>query len=439
MVHKYSALKLIERRERALRLGYIVAAPLGMRHVLVSDEIAPRLKAISASLSAHSHHNRLNGHGSHFARSAALLAAADKLISKPECDQALRTHRDANRAKHLWLPKAPHNNQTDPLLIHDPWSASSRPPPARGAPLASTSARASSLSSAPPSWRSAASDPWRNYKPIFEAQCIDVATIEAKCIDCETMTNNEAQCIDAATMTTTDRGTMTINEAQCIDAVTTTTNVDEELREPLYIDAATMTEIECIDRCTNTINEAQCIDAATMTSLDFEEKKKMSEVEAYFIGGDDEEVLDWIAEVPVQKQVQVPIITNQRKETVEEPVEKQQKAVGDKVEVSVQKQVQVPVPQVEIVEVEFVDPQVEIVDVNVEEFTTQQLPQVEIADEDVEVLVQIVEGPQKKKKKQKKRVRFQEEAEGWNPGPRVLAQMDAIIDAVIDRRFGPDA
>mmetsp|Transcript_29887 Transcript_29887/g.40411 ORF Transcript_29887/g.40411 Transcript_29887/m.40411 type:complete len:265 (-) Transcript_29887:82-876(-) len=236
MVHKYSALKLIERRERALRLGYIVAAPLGMRHVLVSDEIAPRLKAISASLSAHSHHNRLNGHGSHFARSAALLAAADKLISKPECDQALRTHRDANRAKHLWLPKAPHNNQTDPLLIHDPWSASSRPPPARGAPLASTSARASSLSSAPPSWRSAASDPWRNYKPIFEAQCIDVATIEAKCIDCETMTNNEAQCIDAATMTTTDRGTMTINEAQCIDA-------------------------------------------ATMTSLDFEEKKKMTEVE----------------------------------------------------------------------------------------------------------------------------------------------------------------
>ena len=52
-----------------------------------------------------------------------------------------------------------------------------------------------------------------------------------------------------------------------------------ELREPLHIDAASMTEIECIDRCTNTINEAQCIDAATMTSLDFEEKKKMTEVE----------------------------------------------------------------------------------------------------------------------------------------------------------------
>jgi len=238
MVHKYSALKLLERRERALRLGYIVATPLGMRHVLVSDEIAPRLKAISASLSAHSRHNKLNGHGSHFARSAALSAAADQLISRPECDQALRTHRAANRAKHSWLLKVPSNDQADPLTIHDPWKASSHSPPVRGVSLASTSARASSL------------DPWRNYTNIFEAQSIDVATIEAKCIEYATLTYNEAQRIDVATMTTTDRGTMTETE---------------------YIDRGTMTDNDIEAQSIDTASAAtECIGAATVTSTDFE-------------------------------------------------------------------------------------------------------------------------------------------------------------------------
>jgi hypothetical protein len=100
MPHVHSVLASAARRERAITRGFLTSKPIGSSHILVPDKIAARVKTISKSLAVHRDHCSLVGRNVH---SAAAAAVAAKLsLSPAEFKDALKVHKEANRAKHNW-------------------------------------------------------------------------------------------------------------------------------------------------------------------------------------------------------------------------------------------------------------------------------------------------------------------------------------------------
>jgi hypothetical protein len=119
MPHKYSYDALMLRRDRAIRLGYIIAKPHGTDMVCVPRSVSDRAKTMARSLFVHDRHDQVCGHHSHFARSAALLAKP--LVSAAEFASASALHRKANAAKHSGLLRKAASPAQDPVWLNDPW------------------------------------------------------------------------------------------------------------------------------------------------------------------------------------------------------------------------------------------------------------------------------------------------------------------------------
>jgi hypothetical protein len=102
MPHRFSAVALEARRERARRRGYVSSVPPGFSMVCVPTSIATRVKEMAQSIAIHRQHIELVGFGTHYARSATAAAASHQLISPDSCKAAMAAHRTANRAKHAW-------------------------------------------------------------------------------------------------------------------------------------------------------------------------------------------------------------------------------------------------------------------------------------------------------------------------------------------------
>ena len=100
MPHRHSADARMRRRKRAERRCYITSAPSGCRHIAVEMALVQRVKDMASSLRLHSEHNQISGRPAHFARQAALNAAAS--IGPLQANCAMAVHRRANRAKHDW-------------------------------------------------------------------------------------------------------------------------------------------------------------------------------------------------------------------------------------------------------------------------------------------------------------------------------------------------
>ena len=121
------------RHERAIARGYLLPRPrLNSCWIEVPCELAPRLKVMAKSLAVHHSHNGMLETPTHFARTAALRADVPALLR----EDALRLHRQANRAKHAWAPThAPAVSiptvvkDEDPLSACDPWAGARLPSP----------------------------------------------------------------------------------------------------------------------------------------------------------------------------------------------------------------------------------------------------------------------------------------------------------------------
>ena len=91
----------LRRQERAIDRGFITPRPRhGYGWIEVPMELAGRARTMVKSLEVHAQHNRAIPAPKHFARDAALQAP----LAAEQCLQALRLHRQANRAKHSWRP-----------------------------------------------------------------------------------------------------------------------------------------------------------------------------------------------------------------------------------------------------------------------------------------------------------------------------------------------
>ena len=106
MPGKHSPEKLRERRDRARIRHYLVPRLPNGHYVQVPQSIAPRVKAVAASLSLQECHNSLSGESHAFARSAT-RAVRDRLDPGHYKD-AMHKHYLANSAKHVWaVPTSP--------------------------------------------------------------------------------------------------------------------------------------------------------------------------------------------------------------------------------------------------------------------------------------------------------------------------------------------
>lgn len=134
MPHRHSPQVLAGRRDRARRRGFLRRRDDGVAHVAVPARLAPRVKAVAASLEVHAAHVELLGRPVHFANAAA--AAARPWLSQTELCEARRRHRAANAAKHRWEEalvgrwadwheeeQEDEANLRDVVFDADPWAA----------------------------------------------------------------------------------------------------------------------------------------------------------------------------------------------------------------------------------------------------------------------------------------------------------------------------
>ena len=101
MPHVRSPASRLARHERAVRRGYLAPRPVGSRHILVEDAIAPRVKLVASSLTLHRAHCLAVGRGVHSANVAAAAAKGLGAINQEEYNAARSAHRAANAAKHV--------------------------------------------------------------------------------------------------------------------------------------------------------------------------------------------------------------------------------------------------------------------------------------------------------------------------------------------------
>jgi len=127
MPHKHSATKLVERRRRAVELGYVVPRPAtGKSYIEVDTNIVSRVRAMAASLATHRSHELLAGRNFHFARHAS--AAVQDRIGSCMHRPASRVQRAANRAKHHHVSgedPSKHKETNGPMP--DPWLGAKLP------------------------------------------------------------------------------------------------------------------------------------------------------------------------------------------------------------------------------------------------------------------------------------------------------------------------
>lgn len=120
MPHCHSAAARALRRDRAIRLGFVkLHENPGTKYVEVQRHLAPRLRAIAASLAVHDDHCRLLGRSVHFAASAT--ACARDVVGTEAADRAMKLHKAANKAKHqgLGADLNDNDNDEDPLIAND--------------------------------------------------------------------------------------------------------------------------------------------------------------------------------------------------------------------------------------------------------------------------------------------------------------------------------
>ena len=105
MPGKHSPLRLAERRERALRRGFISpCSSTDFRHIRVPAAVASRTRSVAISLGHHHRHVELASVPTPFARAAT--RAVQARIAPREFKRAMKAHDVANLAKHSWSVKA---------------------------------------------------------------------------------------------------------------------------------------------------------------------------------------------------------------------------------------------------------------------------------------------------------------------------------------------
>ena len=102
MPHVRSPASRLARHERAVRRGYLAPRPVGSRHILLEDAIAPRVKLVASSLSLHRARCLAVGGGVHSANVVVVVAKGLGAINQEEYNTARSAHRAANAAKHAW-------------------------------------------------------------------------------------------------------------------------------------------------------------------------------------------------------------------------------------------------------------------------------------------------------------------------------------------------
>jgi len=90
----------MRRRERARRLGYLTAVPVGQRFVSVPFELSQTVKPVIKSLALHREHDGLTQLEHHSGKEASLQAFRSGFISGEEHKASRGVHRAADRAKH---------------------------------------------------------------------------------------------------------------------------------------------------------------------------------------------------------------------------------------------------------------------------------------------------------------------------------------------------
>eukprot|EP00441_Pelagodinium_beii_P016038 CAMPEP_0197678880 /NCGR_PEP_ID=MMETSP1338-20131121/90764_1 /TAXON_ID=43686 ORGANISM="Pelagodinium beii, Strain RCC1491" /NCGR_SAMPLE_ID=MMETSP1338 /ASSEMBLY_ACC=CAM_ASM_000754 /LENGTH=137 /DNA_ID=CAMNT_0043259867 /DNA_START=36 /DNA_END=446 /DNA_ORIENTATION=- len=137
MPHCHSISALAARRQRALERGFLRQRVAGFKYVAVAENMAMKVKQVAASLEVHGNHCKLAGRDIHTASVAALTVK--KHIGQEGFQDALRTHKIANRAKHSWADFVDEEQdnvtaesgegtmcapsmakEVDPLALHDP-------------------------------------------------------------------------------------------------------------------------------------------------------------------------------------------------------------------------------------------------------------------------------------------------------------------------------
>jgi len=134
-----SAAKLAERRERAVRRGFLISATRGC-HVAVHHDLRDRVKVVARSLELHAEHVGLTGQPHAYAHRAAL--AARPLLGEERFAAARAAHHARNGAMHQWkqwaqpCDKGPRSLGGNQLWadVCDAWSDEEVPPPAPAAP-----------------------------------------------------------------------------------------------------------------------------------------------------------------------------------------------------------------------------------------------------------------------------------------------------------------
>lgn len=110
------------RHQRAVDRGYLQLRPLpGHRFLQVPSEVKAPLQVMAESLCYHVDHDRCVGATHHHGRLASTAAHRQGHISAEEHRQAMRSHRNAGRAKHNVSMTA--SSGSDPLFGEgDPWA-----------------------------------------------------------------------------------------------------------------------------------------------------------------------------------------------------------------------------------------------------------------------------------------------------------------------------
>jgi hypothetical protein len=102
MPHSHFVAVRAERHARALRLGFVVPRKIGVAHVEVVSQLAPRFKAIAKSIVTHAAHCEALDAPVHGAKRAAGAAHAAGFINDSQLDKAREVHKIRDRAVHRW-------------------------------------------------------------------------------------------------------------------------------------------------------------------------------------------------------------------------------------------------------------------------------------------------------------------------------------------------
>ena len=138
MPHLRSAAASSARCARAVERGFLRPRPVGSRHILVPETIAPRVRTVVSSMALHRDHCRALQLDINTAAVAACRARELQVLSQEDLLHARQTHRAANLAKHSWAdvvaarPLPTPSSSRGPLSCPGP-SCSPLPPVARSA------------------------------------------------------------------------------------------------------------------------------------------------------------------------------------------------------------------------------------------------------------------------------------------------------------------